>query len=147
MAIAGTHTLAGDTNQVGVFCKVTIVSAAEIVALTTPVEIAPDPGDGYALEFLGAVLNIYGGTTDYQTSHNLDVSYTDGDGTTVSTTLADFLTGTKGAIKTLKAITTDVALTASAKLVLVSSANPTVGDRLLQVRCYYRIHTVDSSGT
>jgi hypothetical protein len=119
------------------------IAAADVIAgNTTPVVLVADPGDGFALVFHGATVNIHAGTANYDQNQNYIVKYKDGSGVAVSTTLANFMNaGAAGKIGTLKAIATDHLTTASEALVLTSSASPksAAGDRKLQVIVRYSV--------
>jgi hypothetical protein len=134
---------------VGKSRDVSFTSTQVVAAVTTTtLMLVPAPGEGKALEFLGATLNVFGGSANYDQNQNFIVAYADdGSGTTVSLTLANFMNGAAvGSIKSLKPIATDVALTANSPLVLRSSASAynAAGDRNLRVKVYYRVVDVQS---
>lgn len=123
------------------------VSSAELLALAaSPKTVVADPGDGYVLEFISAILILDKGATAYDDAAadgDLVIRYTDGSGAIASTTLdADgFIDGATDQIRTLKPITTDLTPVASSPLVLDNTGDEfTGGDGVLRVKVAYRIY-------
>lgn len=98
-------------------------------------------GAGFAVDFRGAVVNIHGGTANYDQNQNYTINLQqDGGGAAASTILANFMNGgVAGKTGTLKAIATDYAMAAGKGLALKTSAAPknVAGDRQLQVTFWY----------
>lgn len=138
----------GGRNIMGkLFYKEVTVTSAELLALAaSPKTLVPAPGAGRVLEFESAILMLDKGATAYDdaaTDGDLAIRYTDGSGTIVSTTLdADsFIDAASDTVKTIKKLTTDIALTANAALVLDNTgAEFTGGDGVLRVKVAYRVH-------
>jgi len=101
---------------------------------------------GDALIFQGAVINEYGGTTDYDQDGDCVVEYTTGP-VVVSLTLDDFFNdGTAGSIATIKPLATDLAynqVIVNDDLELKMTASPfnAAGNRLARVTTYYSVFT------
>jgi hypothetical protein len=120
------------------------VTSAEILALfTTPKELVATPGTRYVHEFISAVLFLDHGGTDYTTRGDLTIGENDGSGTTLSDTLdaADFVQASADAIRTMQVISTEIALSAGAALVLCcATGNPAAGNSPIRVNIAYRTH-------
>jgi hypothetical protein len=130
--------------------KATIdITAAEIAAgtITNPMVdhsvlvTAGEIASGDHLIFQGAVLQMYGGTANYDKAANWIVKNTTG--TTLSTTVADFHEQTAGITKTIKAISTDILSVAGDDILMTMSATgkTSTGDRLMRITCFYSVFT------
>lgn len=120
------------------------LTTAELLALfTTPKELVSTPGTKYVHEFISAVLILDYNSAAYATRGDLRVKENDESGTTLSDTiaLADLMDNTADTVRTMQALSADVALTAGAALVLtVATGNPVTGDSPLRVRVAYRTY-------
>lgn len=120
------------------------LTTAELLALfTTPKELVATPGTKYVHEFISAVLVLNYAGTAYATRGDLRVKEDDESGTTLSDTiaLADLLDNTADTVRTMQALSADVALSAGAALVLtVATGNPATGTSPLLVKIAYRTY-------
>jgi len=147
---------AGATLLAKTFIRQAVVNAdaAAVIAMNaTPIVLvdhsalvaAGTIAAGDVLVFHDCILNINGGSTNYDQNQNCIVKYqTAGGGATVSTTLANFFNGgADGALSTCKQLTTDVVPEADQDLVMTSSASPyaAAGDRLCRFTTYYSVFT------
>jgi hypothetical protein len=100
---------------------------------------------GDALIFHGAILQIDGGTANFDNNQNFIAKYqTAGGGATVSTTLANFMNaGADAKLSTLKPLATDIVPEVDQDIVLTSSASPytAAGDRALNVKTFWSAYT------
>jgi len=121
--------------------EVGISNASLLTLNATPVQLVATPGLGKVLEFVRAVLIMDHGGTDF-VGGALDVSYTNGAGTTVSDAVAaaDFMQASADVIRVMQPLSADVTLTANAPLMLVADADPTTGDGVVRVKVIYRVH-------
>jgi hypothetical protein len=105
-------------------------------------EIAPAPGAGKALELISAVLIVDYVGAPY-TAGVLEIRYTDGTGTVLSTqiTFAEFLDKEADTVLGVQALQANVALTANAAIVLDGSTLPAsaAGASPITVICNYRV--------
>jgi hypothetical protein len=120
------------------------VTSAEMLALfDTPKELVATPGTRYVHEFISALLILDHGGTDYTTRGDLTINENDGSGTALSDTVdaADFVQASADAIRTMQVISTEIALTAGAALVLCcATGNPAAGNSPIQVNIAYRTY-------
>jgi len=120
------------------------LTTAEILALfTTPKELVATPGTKYVHEFISAVLILDHVSVDYATRGDLTVRENDGSGTALSDTVAaaDLVQASADTIRTMQVISTEIALTAGASLVLCcATGNPTAGDSPIRVKIAYRTY-------
>lgn len=121
------------------------LTGAEILALfTTPKELVATPGTKYVHEFISAVLILdHDGGSDYATRGDLTVNENDGSGTALSDTVdaADLVQASADTIRTMQAISTEIALSAGSSLVLCcATGNPTAGSSPIRVKIAYRTH-------
>jgi len=104
-----------------------------------------DIATGDVLVFEGALLQIYGGSTNYDQNENLTFNYqTAGGGATVSLTIANFFNaGAADKMSTCKPLATDVTPEADQDIVVKCSASPynAAGDRSCKVTVWYRVFT------
>lgn len=160
LANTGAVTVAANAIETGMLHKSLVrVSTVDIAAASvktldaTPVVCVDhsalvasgDIATGDVLIFEGAVLQINGGTTNYDQNENLTFNYqTAGGGATVSTTVANFFNGgAADKMSTAKPITTDVTPEADQDIVVKCSASPfsAAGDRLCRVTVWWRAFT------
>lgn len=128
------------------FAEVSL-SNAQILALTTPVQVVAAPGAGKVISFVDAIVIHDVGTADFATAHNITINYkADGTGATVSTTSANaFISGAvSDKISTLKQLTTDITTATKADyenqpLTIKASANPITGNGVGRVKVWYRV--------
>lgn len=132
----------------------TILAAAVKTLNATPVVVLDHSAlvtagicaSGDALIFHGAIINEYGGTTDYDQDGDCVIEYTTGP-VVVSLTLDDFFNdGTDGSIATMKPLATDLAynqVLIDEDLEIKMSASPfsAAGDRNAKVTVYYSVFT------
>jgi hypothetical protein len=123
-----------------------VFEPAELVAMdATPLTLIENDDSSKGIVFLGAVFTLLGGSAAYDQNQDTILKYTDAGGVAVSTTLANFFNGGADTYtSTLKAITTDHAVTLGAPIVITSSASPysAAGDRSLRVQFQYRMVSV-----
>ena len=123
------------------------LSNAQILALTTPVEVVAAPGAGKVISFVDAIVIHDVGTADFATAHNVTINYkADGTGAAVSTTLVSpFISGAvSDKISTLKQLTTDLTTATKADwenqpLTIKAHADPITGDGVGRVKVWYRV--------
>lgn len=106
------------------------LTVAQMLALTTPVELVAAPGAGYVLIFHEALfIYDYAAVFTVGGSDDLAIKYTNASGATVSTTLetTGVLDQTSDQIRTFKQITTDITPVANAALVLDNTGSDLTG--------------------
>jgi len=129
------------------YAEVTIPAASVLTLFSVPYTLVAAPGVGRILEFLSALVILDYGTAAYAgigATEDLAVRYTDASGAIVSTTLetTGFLDATADALRTLKAISTDLTPVANAALKLgLLNGDITTGDSPLRVKVSYRVHS------
>jgi hypothetical protein len=119
----------------------TVLTGAQVIALNAaPITVCADPGANKTVIFLGGIVMISGGTTNYDRNENMTIQYTGS--TVVSTTVANFFNGgASGKLTTIKQLTTDITPIANSALTIACSASPknAQGDRGAKVRIRYAI--------
>ena len=120
------------------------LTTTEVLALfTTPKELVATPGTRYVHEFISAMLILDHVSVDYTTRGDLTIGENDGSGTTLSDTVdaADFVQASADAITSMQVISTEIALSAGAALVLCcATGNPVAGDSPIRGNIAYRTH-------
>lgn len=122
------------------------ISTAEIQALfTTPKTLVAAHGAGTVLEFESLLLPYNYNSTEYTigSAGNLQVKYTNGSGTALSTTRAatGYLDQTSDQLSLLDKLEGAIAPTANAALVLtLATANPTLGNSPIHARVVYKVY-------
>lgn len=131
----------------------TFNSAAVIASNVTPLvmldfsalQTAGVVAAGDVLVYHGAILQVDGGTVNYDQNQNFIAKYqTAGGGAAVSLTVANLMNGAAdGVMSTCKPIATDLAPEADQDIVLTSSASPkaAAGDRGLSGTIYFSVYT------
>ena len=122
------------------------LTSAQVLALnTTPQVIVPPPGTGKFLMLISGMIQIVGGTTDYDTDGDLTINYkSTGAGAAVTSSLDDVINdGTDRSVSIFGSIqeaeNNAIADIENQPLTLISTVDPTTGDRLLIVRVMYMI--------
>ena len=131
----------------------TSFSAALVIDHTTPLVILDHSvmvtdglcAAGDAIIFHGAILQVSGGSANYDTNNTIIAKYqVAGGGATVSLTKTNWLNGAAaGAMTTLKPVATDVVPEIDQDIVLVENASPktSAGSRLLKVESFFSVYT------
>ena len=122
------------------------LTTAELLALfTTPKSLVAAQGANTIVEFVSALLSYDYNSTVYTigTAGDLQVKYTDGSGTEISTTRActGFIDQASDELYLLEKVGGTIEPTVNAALVLTcATANPTLGDSPIHIRVAYRIY-------
>ena len=129
-------------KQVGVL-QTTIAAAAVLDLADTPVELAPSPGAGRVIQFLGALLILdYNSAAYTESADNLTIDYTNEAGVSASEVIemTGFIDATADKMITAVPVK-DVIPVAAAALVLVNPNDDFgAGNSPLRVRVMYAIH-------
>jgi hypothetical protein len=146
--------MGGAINRDRIMAKVVHFTAAQLIASNgTPLVLCDYSADlaaglvsaGDVYVYHDAIVQMDGGTANYDQAQNFIVKYQEaGGGATVSTTLANFCSGgADGKLGTIKQLVTDIVPEAAQDLVLTSSASPknAAGDRELNVKIYYSVYS------
>lgn len=118
----------------------TILTAAVLTLNTTPVELVPAPGAGYAIEVLSIVGSIDYNSAAYATNVTMEFRYTDASGTKVTADMATLLDASADKFVSVKGIESALVLTANAAIVTrVATGNPATGNSPIKLHVAYRV--------